>query len=47
MAFASSGTGTSPYLAMELLKSITGMTLTHVPYKGSGPTVIDLIGGHV
>ena len=47
MAFASSGTGTSPYLAMELLKSITGMRLTHVPYKGSGPTVIDLIGGHV
>lgn len=47
MAFASSGAGTSPYLAMELLKSITGMKLTHVPYKGSGPAVIDLIGGHV
>ena len=47
MAFASSGTGTSPYLAMELLKSVTGMKLTHVPYKGSGPAVIDLIGGHV
>jgi tripartite-type tricarboxylate transporter receptor subunit TctC len=47
LAFASSGTGTSPYLAMELLKSITGMKLTHVPYKGSGPAVIDLIGGHV
>jgi tripartite-type tricarboxylate transporter receptor subunit TctC len=47
MAFASSGTGTSPYLAMELLKSVTGMRLTHVPYKGSGPAVIDLVGGHV
>ena len=47
MAFASSGAGTSPYLTMELLKSITGMKLTHVPYKGSGPAVIDLIGGHV
>jgi tripartite-type tricarboxylate transporter receptor subunit TctC len=47
MAFASSGTGTSPYLAMELLKSVTGMKLTHVPYKGSGPAVIDLVGGHV
>ena len=47
LAFASSGTGTSPYLAMELLKSITGMKLTHVPYKGSGPAVIDLTGGHV
>ncbi len=47
MAFASSGAGTSPYLAMELLKSITGMKLTHVPYKGSGPAVIDLVGGHV
>lgn len=47
LAFASSGTGTSPYLAMELLKSVTGMKLTHVPYKGSGPAVIDLVGGHV
>jgi tripartite-type tricarboxylate transporter receptor subunit TctC len=47
LAFASSGAGTSPYLAMELLKSITGMKLTHVPYKGSGPAVIDLMGGHV
>lgn len=47
MAFASSGAGTSPYLAMELLKSVTGMKLTHVPYKGSGPAVIDLVGGHV
>ncbi len=47
LAFASSGTGTSPYLAMELLKSLTGMKLTHVPYKGSGPAVIDLMGGHV
>ena len=47
MAFASSGTGTSPYLAMELLKSVTGIKLTHVPYKGSGPAVIDLVGGHV
>ena len=47
MAFASSGTGTSPYLAMELLKSVTGIQLTHVPYKGSGPAVIDLVGGHV
>ena len=47
MAVASSGTGTAPYLTMELLKSITGMKLTHVPYKGSGPAVIDLVGGHV
>ena len=47
LSFGSSGTGTSPYLAMELLKSMTGIRLEHVPYKGSSPAVIDLMGGHI
>jgi tripartite-type tricarboxylate transporter receptor subunit TctC len=47
LTFASSGTGTSPYLAMELFKSLTGLSIVHVPYKGTGAAVIDLMGGHV
>lgn len=47
LSFGSSGTGTSPFLAMELLKSMTGANLVHVPYKGSNPAVIDLMGGHI
>jgi len=47
LSFASSGTGTSPYLAMELFKSVTGTRMVHVPYKGSGPAVTDLVGGHI
>jgi len=47
LTFASSGTGTSPFLAMELFKTLTGITIVHVPYKGTGAAVIDLMGGHV
>jgi len=47
LSFGSSGTGTSPYLAMELLKQETGIELNHVPYKGSSQAVVDLLGGHV
>ena len=47
LSFGSSGAGTSPYLAMELLKQMAGIDMVHVPYKGSSPAVIDLIGGHV
>ena len=47
LTFASSGGGTSPFLAMELFKSITGTNIVHVPYKGSGPAVIDLMGGQI
>jgi tripartite-type tricarboxylate transporter receptor subunit TctC len=42
---ASSGSGTSVHLSGELFKSMTGVDLTHVPYKGAGPALIDLIGG--
>jgi tripartite-type tricarboxylate transporter receptor subunit TctC len=47
LTFGSSGTGTSPYLAMELFKSLTGINIVHVPYKGTGGAVIDLMGGHI
>ncbi len=45
--FASSGSGGAPHMAAELFKSVTGANLTHVPYKGSGPAVADLISGRV
>ncbi len=45
--YGSSGTGASPHLAMELLKSMSGIDLVHVPYKGVGPALTDLIGGQI
>jgi len=45
--FASSGNGGAPHMAGELFKSVTGAAITHVPYKGSGPAVADLVGGRV
>ena len=47
VAYGSSGQGTSGHLANELLSYRTGITLLHVPYKGAGPALIDLIGGQV
>jgi tripartite-type tricarboxylate transporter receptor subunit TctC len=47
VTFASGGTGTSNHLAAELLKSVTGAPMVHVPYRGSGPGMIDVISGHV
>ncbi|MDO9286674.1 MAG: tripartite tricarboxylate transporter substrate binding protein [Aquabacterium sp.] len=44
---ASSGNGTSIHLAGELFKSMTGTFMTHLPYRGSGPALIDLMGGNV
>ena len=44
---ASSGSGTSVHLSGELFKSMTGCDMVHVPYKGAGPALIDLIGGQV
>ncbi|MDR2154297.1 MAG: tripartite tricarboxylate transporter substrate binding protein, partial [Burkholderiaceae bacterium] len=46
-AYASSGSGTSIHMAGELFKQKTGLDLIHVPYKGSGPAITDLIGGQV
>ena len=45
--FASSGNGTSIHLSGELFKTMTGVQMTHVPYKGSAPALTDLIGGQV
>ena len=44
---ASSGSGTSVHLSGELFKSMTGVQMLHVPYKGSGPALIDLMAGQV
>jgi tripartite-type tricarboxylate transporter receptor subunit TctC len=44
---ASSGSGTSVHLSGELFKSMTGCEMLHVPYKGAGPALADLIGGQV
>jgi tripartite-type tricarboxylate transporter receptor subunit TctC len=45
--FASAGVGTNPHLSMELFLFMTGLKMTHVPYKGSGAGLIDLVAGHV
>jgi len=47
LTFASTGTGSSVHLAAELFAGMAGVKITHVPYKGSGPALNDLIGGHV
>ncbi len=47
LTYASVGTGSSSFLATELFKKQIGMAAVHVPYNGSGPALIDLIGGRV
>ena len=47
VTFASSGAGTSHHLSGELFKSLAGIDILHVPYKGSAPAHIDLMGGVV
>jgi tripartite-type tricarboxylate transporter receptor subunit TctC len=47
LTFASAGLGTSPHLSIELLLSMTRTKMLHIPYKGSGPGIIDLIAGQV
>ncbi|MBS0292120.1 MAG: tripartite tricarboxylate transporter substrate binding protein [Proteobacteria bacterium] len=47
LSSASPGNGTSNHMALELLSYQTGVKFTHVPYKGSGPAVQDVIGGQV
>jgi tripartite-type tricarboxylate transporter receptor subunit TctC len=45
--FASSGIGNTPHLTAELFNQTTGLNMIHVPYKGSGPAMTDLVGGKV
>ncbi len=45
--FASAGVGTPPHLAGELFKNMTGVNMVHVPYKGGGPALTDLLAGQI
>ena len=45
--YGSGGSGSSSHLAMELFKSMAGADLNHIPYKGTGPLITDLIGGQI
>jgi tripartite-type tricarboxylate transporter receptor subunit TctC len=47
LSFASSGNGGAPHLSGELFKIVTGIDMLHVPYRGSGPAVVDVAGGRV
>ena len=47
ITFASAGIGTSHHLSGEIFKTMTGLNMIHVPYAGSGPALIGLMGGHV
>src|SRR5262249_54237472 len=45
--FGSAGAGSITHLAVELLRRETGINLVHVPYRGVGPAVSDMLGGHI
>ena len=45
--YASAGHGTNPHLSMELFLSMTHLKMVHIPYKGLGPGIVDLVAGHV
>jgi len=47
LSFASAGVGAGAHLAAELFKYMAKIDVVHVPYKGTGPAITDLIGGHV
>ena len=47
LSYASAGPGTSQHLSMELFKMRAKLDIVHIPYKGSGPAMADLLGGHV
>ena len=47
LSYGTPGIGTSPHLSMELLKSMAGIDLQHVPYRGTAAAVTDLIGGQI
>jgi tripartite-type tricarboxylate transporter receptor subunit TctC len=45
--YATSGSGSTQHIAAELFKDVTGTFITHIPYRGSGPALVDLMGGQV
>ncbi len=45
--FGSSGVGSSPHMSIELLKSMTGINIVHVPYKGAAAALVDVMSGHI
>jgi tripartite-type tricarboxylate transporter receptor subunit TctC len=45
--YGSAGSGSSSHLAVELFKSMAGIDLSHIPYKGTGPLITDMLGGQV
>ncbi|MCX7138123.1 MAG: tripartite tricarboxylate transporter substrate binding protein [Proteobacteria bacterium] len=47
VTYASAGSGGAGHLGMELLKTMVKVNIVHIPYKGSGPALIDVLGGHV
>ena len=47
LAYGTPGVGTSPHMSMELLKSMAGIDLQHVPYRGTAPALTDVIGGQI
>ena len=47
LSFASTGTGAAAHIGMEIVKKEAGVDMLHVPYKGSGPAITDMIGGQV
>ena len=47
LSYGSSGVGSPNHLVGELFKALTGAEIAHVPYRGSGPALTDLIAGHI
>jgi tripartite-type tricarboxylate transporter receptor subunit TctC len=47
LSYGTSGVGTTNHLVGEMFKSLTGTDIAHVPYRGSGPSMSDLLGGHI
>jgi tripartite-type tricarboxylate transporter receptor subunit TctC len=47
VTIASAGVGSAPHMFWELFRSKTGVDMVHVPYRGAGPAVVDLLGGQV